>query len=158
MFENIHLTQTYHKYPYTTPFLFRFGGKIEHLTLRNIRHYTPNDDRPIIEVRNYFCHAADESYAKIGTLEIDGLGVDRPADDSAGMDYIVIDAQVDRLFVKNVSAVRQDADRSDVLLHILPNGKVDTLVLKDIFAEGVKVLLNESGTLRRSYTDCVYKN
>lgn len=157
VFENIDLVHTYHKYLYTTPFLFRLGGKIEHLTLRNIKHYALNDDRPIVEARNYFCHAVDESYVEIGTMEIDGLEVDRPADGSAAMDYITIDGQVGRLFVKNVSAVRKDTDNPDTLLHILPNGKVDTLVMQDVLVDGVKVLVNDSKQPRRCYKDRIYE-
>ena len=138
-FENICLSHTYHKYHYTTPFLFRIGGKIENLTLRNIQYRQSNDTRPLVEIGQYFRQEKDTSYAEVQQLVIDGLQVVNTEGTEQKTDYIVVDAEVDQAIVRNVQVINtRGAD--DTLLKLTPKGHIGDLQLSDVMARGVRIL------------------
>lgn len=149
VFENIDLTQTYHKYNYTTPFLFRLGGRIESLTLRNIRHFHPNDTRPVVEVGRYYCHKPDESYAQIDRLVIDGLDILRDVETTEPMDYITVDGAVRQMVVRNVRAACKGGEKKDTLVRLESGADIGTLVMSDVLTDGVGVLDRDGGSVKR---------
>ncbi|MEI6578897.1 MAG: hypothetical protein WCN92_05470 [Eubacteriales bacterium] len=77
-FENIDLTQKNHKYTYSSPLLFRLGGKIERMTLKNIRFSSPDDNAVFMQLGGPYSSEdrADTRYtSSIGTVLIDGLEI-----------------------------------------------------------------------------------
>jgi hypothetical protein len=73
VFDTINLRQSTPNYTYTPPFLFRIGGKIESLILRNISHHNPFDNRSVVDIGWPEPRKVEPTY--IRSLIIDGLHI-----------------------------------------------------------------------------------
>ena len=123
--------------------------KIESLTLRNIRHFHPNDTRPVVEVGRYYCHKPDESYAQIDRLVIDGLDILRDVETTEPMDYITVDGAVRQMVVRNVRAACKGGEKKDTLVRLESGADIGTLVMSDVLTDGVGVLDRDGGSVKR---------
>lgn len=96
-------------YDYTRPFLFRVGGRVDNLTLRNITHYCPNDDRPVVDVGlQYYqdsVEVAPGNETRILNLTLDGLTVIRKKDSVCGDLVVLQDCIVHSMVIRNVNVV-----------------------------------------------------
>lgn len=141
LIENVDLRQTEPNYHYTNPFLFRIGGNIECLTLKDIRHHLPADDRPIAEIGIPFVNSranvekADGQH--MGTIIIDGLTVLEEGDATAGAEYLKVVGAVDRLVLRNVTAVRNaSAPAGKVLSFDAERGSAGDLLVDGVTCQG----------------------
>ena len=133
-------------YDYTSPFLFRVGGQVDNLTLKNITHYCPRDDRPVVDVgpRYYMDNvpSPDGSKTHVRNLTIDGLTVIRKADSAAGDLVRLRDCQVEHLAVKGV-VVLDDAGPRGTLLSVEPNAEIVTMAPLSYSGGGLEDLMKE---------------
>ncbi|MBR7142905.1 MAG: hypothetical protein IKD06_05150, partial [Clostridia bacterium] len=132
LIENVDLRQTYHKYAqYCEPFLFRIGGEYDSLTLRNIRHVDPSDDRPIIDISHVYSHpaAVADQHVHIKNLTVDGLQVFNRNGVQDKMNYISIDSAVDNLVIHNVQADREGNESNDSVVCLKPQADVKRMVI-----------------------------
>jgi len=107
IFDTIDLRQSEPNYKYTTPMLFRLGGRIESLTLRNIYHHQPSDNRSILDI-GWPGLPTDFSYSEtfIKSLLIDGLHILESDEKSSDATYIKVTGKVDSMVVRNVEIIR----------------------------------------------------
>jgi len=135
IFDTIDLRQTKNIYDYTTPFLFRLGGKIESLTLRNIYHHQPADNRPILDIgwpRPDDSPKPRERYETIvNSLLIDGLHIFESDDRSADAAYINVLGRVDNMVIREVEIIRDNT---------VP--QKGSLIQTTIFADIKKLFMN----------------
>lgn len=113
-FENIDMRQTTHKYDYATPFLFRIGGNIEKLTLKNINHHVAAHPLSLFDIGIPFHTPNDEhiaEYSHIGALILDGLQIYETCDHQEDISYMKIFCPVDSLIIRN-SHIRRSPDSS----------------------------------------------
>ena len=120
-------------------FLFAIGGRHEALTIRNLHHHHPGDNRRLIWVK---------SDGKVGALTVDGLDItaDHALDDPR---YIIVDGQVDRLRLRNVQITHPaGAPASGALLEIgdgqQPHG-IAHLQLTDVTTRHLGALVQQHG-------------
>ncbi len=144
VFDTIDLRAAKPNYDYTSPFLFRIGGKHESLTFRNIRHHDPGDHRSLIEVG--WPHA-DQSRIQddtwVGSLTIEGLQIHASDPRSADASYIKVMGHVGRMTVRDVSVTRSAAmPVAGCLLETMMHADITTLLMHDIS-------LNRMGNLLR---------
>ncbi|MFH1570907.1 MAG: hypothetical protein ABIL09_23135 [Gemmatimonadota bacterium] len=142
--EHVDLRQTVHKYEYTNPFLFRIGGHIEALTLRDIRCHHPNDGRPIAEVGIPF-HTADDdppAHSRIGALVVDGLQVlDQRA--RAEEPYLEVRCPVDSLVLRDVHVLKQPGDPpAGCLLATAGHAHIGRLQASGLSVNGLAALID----------------
>jgi hypothetical protein len=185
--ENIDLRQTTHKYEYTNPLLFRIGGNIETLTLRNIHHHSPNSPLALLEVGIPFYTPNDEHTAEhshVGALILDGLQIFEKTNSAAGMNYIRVFCPVDSMVVRNTHIMRETSLPDDTCLietaeqaeigslHISGAtfkgmttlidhhaGTIGTLCLNDILcADTTHLRITGDGKIDRLYTDGVHSD
>lgn len=135
-------------YTYTAPFLFRVGGHVEALTLRNIQHVHPRDNRYLVDVGLRFCEdhrkAPDwDPETLVDSLVIDGITTFEDDASSASTEYVrVHSGSVQSLTLKNVNIVRKDnCGHGGALVHICEDAKVKNLNVSDVYAEKVDTLL-----------------
>lgn len=145
--EHVDLRQTTHKYDYSTPFLFRIGGHIESLTLRDIRDHRPNDARPIAEVGIPFFAADDDppAHSHIGALTIDGLQV---VDGRLGTNdaHIAIRCPVDSMVLRNVHILNRSAEPAcGCLLSISEHAQIGRLQVSGVSVNGLATLIERRG-------------
>ncbi len=152
--DTVNLSQSPPNYNYTTPFLFRLGGKIESLTLKNIQHHRPSDGRSLIDVgwptpdKHH-----DAATTHIQSLVIDGLHIFEPDDQSGNASFINIVAKVDNMIVRNVEILRPFSSTSrGCLIETRNFAKIKTLFMNNLCINGVNCMLNhkanEIGTLQ----------
>jgi hypothetical protein len=150
--ENVNLTHTAPNYDYRPPMLFSVGGDIRCLTLRNIRHEYPIDNRAIGEFGLPFYATTPDTIADyvypsgrkpvIQNLIIDGLTV-LENEQSEDMEQLRIFGEVGNLVVKNVLSVKdKGVARSGNVLKVYPCGHVDTAIVSDVFSVGAKTVID----------------
>ncbi len=143
IFDTIDLRQSVPNYTYTTPMLFRLGGRIESLTLRNIYHHNPSDNRSVVDV-GWPGAQSEYSYSDtyIKSLLIDGLHILESDEKSSDASYIKIIGQVDNMVVRNVEIVRDsDFPQKGCLIETIK----DTADIKKLFLSNI--IVNRMNTL-----------
>lgn len=165
--ENIHLTHSEPNYDYRPPVLFSVGGDIRCLTLKNIRHEYPIDNRIIGEFGLPFeCTTplTIDDYVYPGkkpvirNLIVDGLTV-MENEQSADLDKLVVFGQVDNMIVRNVVSVKDaDTPRSGKVIRVANTGHIDNLIAHSVFSVGnEKVLDGEERVEEYFYADVIEK-
>lgn len=150
VFDTIDLRASKPNYTYTTPFLFRIGGRHESLTFRNISHHLPEDDRSLIEVG---WPNADQSKnvldTTVGSLIVEGLQVFETDPRSANASYIKVLGKVGRMILRDVSVFRADQmPRQGCLMETMTNAEIQTLMVHDVCLNRMGSLLrHEAGTI-----------
>lgn len=146
VFDTINLSQSEPNYTYTTPFLFRLGGEIESLTLKNIYHNNPADNRSIVDVGwptpdKY--HDSSNTYIK--SLLIDGLHVVE-SNEPSNASFIKVLARVDHLIVRNSEILNYSGMPSgDCLIETRDEADIRTLMISGICVNGIRNLLLHNG-------------
>ena len=151
--ENVDLRQTFHKYAaYSTPFLFRIGGNVDSLTIRNIKSIDPNDNRPLIEISHIFGHPDSAGgHVHVKNLTVDGLEVINRSGVREKSEFITVDGKVDNLIISHVLVDRKGNENDDSLVVLKDQADVGRLVLEHITINGIgQLLLNEGGKVHDS--------
>ncbi len=140
-------------YDYTENFLFRVGGRVEALTIKNIQNVNPYDNRYLVDVGLRYCYDSCpypewDPESIIGSLLIDGINSYETTPASRDTEYVrVHSGSVRSLTVKNVNIVRdENCGKGGKLVHICEDAKVKNLNVSDVYAENVKEFIcDESG-------------
>ncbi|MBQ6818694.1 MAG: hypothetical protein IJP35_03710 [Clostridia bacterium] len=134
-------------YTYTPPFLFRVGGQVDNLTLKNITHYCPHDARPVVDVglRYYMDNvpSPDGSITHVRNLTVDGLTVIRKEGSAAGDLIRLQDCKVEHLAVKNVTVL--DDHKRGSLIALEQGATVKALRLSSVYADGLEQTVKTHG-------------
>jgi hypothetical protein len=140
VFDTINLRQSTPNYTYTLPFLFRIGGKIESLILRNISHHNPSDNRSVIDIGWPKPRKVEPTYIK--SLLIEGLQIYESDDKAADTSYIKVMAQIDNLIVRNSDILRtSDTKPNGCLIESRTGTKIKTLIMNNISVNKINSLL-----------------
>jgi hypothetical protein len=150
--ENVNLTHTAPSYDYRPPMLFSVGGDIRCLTLKNIHHEYPIDNRAIGEFGLPFYATTPDTIADylypsggkpvIQNLIIDGLTV-LENEQSEGMEQLRVFGEVENLVLKNVLSVKdKGVSRSGNVLKVYPCGHVDNAIVSDVFSVGATKVID----------------
>ena len=150
--ENVNLTHTAPNYDYRPPMLFSVGGDIRCLTLKNIRHEYPIDNRAIGEFGLPFYATTPDTIADylypsgrkpvIRNLIIDGVTV-LENEQSEDMEQFQMFGEVGNLVLKNVLSVKdKGVTRSGNILKVYPCGHVDTAIVSDVFSVGATKVID----------------
>ena len=160
--ENIRLRTTEHKYaPIAWPFLFRIGGRIRSLTLKDIQAAEPNDSRKLVDISHLFGgYISKKSFVDIAELTVDGLEVLNRAGTTEPTDYISVDGKVDHLTVRNVLVNRDGHPAQDNVLHIRDGAEIGTLTVENVQGYGVEraVAVDDGAAVEKTYKHFVFCN
>lgn len=157
LIENVDLRQTEPNYHYTNPFLFRIGGDIESLTLKNICHHFPSDSRPIAEIGIPFINGKANrekgSGQHMNTIVIDGLHIlEEGSAATAGAEYVKVVGPVDNLILKNITAIRKaDALCGKIVTFDKETGSAGNLLMEGIFCKGYECFAETNGKATDTY-------
>ncbi|GEM_PF-253092 len=154
------------------PFLFHVGGKIESLTLCNISHHQPIDNRKIFQFER---DLLDSNIPDIKSLIFDGLHIyetnAKPANISYGLyilekkrtledaSYILLNGFVDKLIVRNVEIIKSaDTPQKGCLIETIKGAKINDLFMNGVYANRLESLLSHQdgsiGTLQLNNILC----
>jgi hypothetical protein len=130
--------------------LFRIGGNIECLTLKNIRHHFPCDNRPIAEIGIPFVSQKENAKKANGqhmnTIFIDGLTVLEEGDTTSDAEYIKVVGAVDNLILKNIVAVRKNETLCGKILVIdKEKGSAENLLIDGVYSKGYESFAETNG-------------
>ena len=184
IFDTIDLRQSQPNYTYTTPMLFRLGGRFESLTLRNIYHHNPSDNRSVLDV-GWPGAQSEWSYSDtvIKSLLIDGLHILESDERSSDASYIKVTGQVDSMVVRNVEIIRDstfpqkgcliettkptaniknlflsniEVNRMDTVISH-KNGKIDTIQLNNVMSSEMgDAIINTDQNIRQLNASAVF--
>jgi hypothetical protein len=151
IFDTVDLRQSDPNYTYTQPMLFRLGGRIESITLRNIYHHNPSDNRSVLDV-GWPGLPSEYSYSDtvIQSLLIDGLHIFESDEKSADSSYIKITGQVDNMVVRNVEIIRDKTfpQKGCLIETTKPTANIKNLFLNNIVVNRMNSLIsNKNGQI-----------
>jgi hypothetical protein len=145
IFDTVDLRQSEPNYKYTPPMLFRLGGRIESLTLRNIYHHNPSDNRSVLDV-GWPGAQSEYSYSDtvIKSLLIDGLHILESDVKSSNASYIKVIGQVDNMVVRNVEIIRDEiVPKEGYLIEtIKPTANIKKLFISNVIVNRMEGLLS----------------
>ena len=162
IFDTIDLRPMKNNYDYSPPFLFKLGGNIETLTLKNIYHHRPKYAHAFMVAGGDYCvdkPETPENPTSIGHLKISGLYIDE-ADSSAIQEaYIRIKSRIDSLSLQDIHFKRADGLSGGSFIRLEDGASVGDLKIKDATLPATleKVIDSAPGSVRRSHTDIVQK-
>jgi hypothetical protein len=143
IFDTIDLRQREPNYHYVPPFLFHLDGRIDSLTLQNLHHHEPIDNRPLVHVLKT---------GVVGALTINGLSISEKADQAADARYIQVEGRVENLTIRNAQLRRASAvPQQGCLVQVQSEDGapvVNTLRLIDVFSQRMGCLVSQqSGSI-----------
>lgn len=145
--ENVDLRQEEPNYDYRPPMLFSCGGNIESLTIKNLRHHAPSDNRTLVELGLPFLDTnwvlPKDNLPKMRSVVIEGLSVYEKDERAADTDYIQVYAPVDNLVIRDAVIDRGGLRRSGTLLAFRQTGRVKRLMMNNVFADGLEQLIGD---------------
>lgn len=145
IFDTIDLRQSRPNYTYTTPMLFRLGGRFESLTLRNIYHHNPSDNRSVLDL-GWPGAQTEFSYSDtlIKSLLIDGLHILESDEKSSDASYIKVTGQVDNMVVRNVEIIRDVTfpQKGCLIETTKPTAKIKNLFLSNIVVNRMNTIIS----------------
>lgn len=155
--ENVDLRQEEPNYHYRAPMLFSVGGNIESLTMKNIRHHMPSDNRTLFELGIPFYDLnwsfPDDNLPKMKNIIIEDLTIIEEGESGAGNEYIQVYLPIDNLLLRDVYIMKENAPKNGRLLTFKKKGGIKRLIMNDIFAFGMEKLIDEeekAGLIMRS--------
>ncbi len=164
--ENVNLTHTAPNYDYRPPMLFSVGGDIRCLTLKNIRHEYPIDNRAIGEFGLPFYATTPDTIADyvfpagkppvIKNLIIDGMTVLENGD-SEGMEQLRMFGEIENFVLKNVVSLKDDGvARSGNVLKVYPTAHIKNAVISDVYAVGATKVISGEEHIDRLHQSNVF--
>lgn len=127
-------------YNYTHPFLFKIGGHISGLTVKNVFHQDPEFNHRLFLVDDYCIGDRLANPTKIDRLVIDGVYIDEIYPEAIIPAYIDIykDAHIGTLSVSNIIQRRKKSlPHTGALIRYYKN-TVDSLLLNNISIQGIR--------------------
>lgn len=151
--DTVNMMSTGVDYDYTENFLFRVGGRVEALAIKNIQNVNPYDSRYLVDIGLRYCYDTCpypewDKESVIGSLLIDGINSYETESASEDTEYIrVHSGRVHCLTVKNVNIVRdKNCGKGGKFMHICKDAQVENLNVSDIYAESLsEFIYDESG-------------
>lgn len=162
LIENINLVALENNYDYREPMLFCVAGIVENMTIQNIRHKALYDGRTLLEIglpyyrlEEYHQYAQLVDRQKISGLILKDVTIMEAEDAPADTDYIVAYTKVDSLILKDIVILKDQKEANGSLIAFKEKGCIDTLVTQQIFAKGLKTLIDDPAKVGRHLSDLV---
>lgn len=143
VFENIDLTQNNHKYTYSSPLLFRLGGTIERLTLKNIRFSNPNDKAVFMQIGGSYSseNKTEEGCpSRIGTVVIDGLEIVKNMNGNQTRGFEV-KCHVNNLIIRDAFLNNFE---EHAFIKMFENGSIGHLTVDNVLADDKNRLIDDA--------------
>jgi len=144
IFDTVDLRPMKNNYTYCLPFLFKLGGNIESITLKNIYQHTPEfDHRMFIIGGSYMGDQPEnpEQPTHINRMIVDGLYIDERCEQGIPDTYFLIRSKVDLLSIKDVILRRRVDDAKKGSLIKMEGGTLGELRLIDISADCLETIV-----------------
>jgi hypothetical protein len=148
IFDTIDLRPLKNNYNYSPPFLFKLGGRIESLSVRNLYHHCPEHDHCLFVIGGHYGNDHSETDMQpthINRLLIEGLYVDEQIQAGLQASYMRLKSRVDTMIIKDC-VIRRSAElgKSGSLLRIEDNGNIGELRIRNISAPAIQCLVEGS--------------
>lgn len=106
--ENVDLRQVEKKYDYTKPFLFRLGGVIDTLRLRNVHYVNCSEPADFMQIGSHYIFFDDsegDCVTRIGKLLLENIEAESATEKAEIGGVIVKKAEIGLLYAKNLLGV-----------------------------------------------------
>jgi polygalacturonase len=157
VFDTVDLRPLKPNYGYHSPFLFKLGGNIESLVMKNIFHHTPAHNHQLFIVGgNYVTDSPEDANnpSRIRRLVVDGLYIDERCPEAVPESYFRVKSAVDFLSVRNVILHRDKVLGKAGSFIKVEDGLIKELELHSISAPSLHTLLDApAGRVEHSKAD-----
>ena len=139
--DTVALHCTSHNYDYMKPFIFKLGGNIENIVLKNI-HYRGEVSHNILQVGGGYMRDSESSSTMPSNIDNVILENVYIYDDKNNTDYIDIKNSVNNFVMKNVQIARKNL--GGTLININKDAIVKHLGLSDITCQNLQNIFSEN--------------
>ena len=147
VFDTIDLRPMKNNYTYCIPFLFKFGGNIESVTLKNIYQHTPEFNHAMFTFGGGYtgdqAESADQP-SQIDRVIVDGLYIDERCEQGIPESYLFVRSKVDLLSINDVIVRRRVGDARKGSLVKIEGGTLGELRLSNISADCLETIVDTS--------------
>lgn len=162
VFDTVDLRPMQNNYDYAKPFLFKLGGRIESLTIRNLHHHRPEHGHSLLIAGGSYTGDGPETPeqpTEIASLLVQGLAIDEADALGAEDAYIRVRSHIAALAVEDAAFRRSGDVAGGTFLSIEDGAVVDDLTLRGLSLPESLGQLVESGrgAVRRFRMDAVRK-
>lgn len=136
VFDTIDLRPLKNNYTYSAPFLFKLGGRIENLTIRNLYHHRPEHSHVLLIAGGNYLRDEPETPEKpsdIANLMIQGLTIDETDENGVEDVYIRVKSHVESLTVQDVLFKRSGSVKGGgTFIQLDDDASVENLHLRNV--------------------------
>jgi len=147
VFDTIDLRPMKNNYTYCQPFLFKLGGNIESITLKNIYQHTPEFDHKMFIIGGGYMRDLPEDSeqpTQISRMIVDGLYIDERCEQGIPDTYFLVKSKVDLLSIKDVVLRRTIGNaKQGSLIKVVEEGSLGELRLIDISADCLEMMVEK---------------
>ena len=134
IFDTVDLRPMKNNYDYSPPFLFKLGGHIESLALKDIYHHKPEFDHAFLIAGGDYTQDKPETPEHptlIERLEIQGLHIDEASQNAVQDAYIRIKSKIESMTVQDVYFRRSKDISGGTFIRVEDHASVDDLQIVD---------------------------
>ncbi len=145
--ENVDLRQETPNYNYRAPMLFSVGCNIESLTIKNVRHHMPTDNRTLFELGIPF-HDLNWQFPEgnlphMKNVLIQDLTIIEEGEQSANGEYIQVYLPIDHLIIRDVYLTKEQQNANGCFITFKKQGRIHDLIMNDVYTFGLERLVDE---------------
>jgi hypothetical protein len=132
VFDTVDLRPMKNNYDYAPPFLFKLGGNIESLTLKNIYHHRPEYDHTLLVAGGGYNTDVPErpgNPTRIGRLKIQNLHIDETDEGGVEEAYIRIKSRIESFLLQDVYFSRAEGLPGGTFIRVEDGATVGELML-----------------------------
>ena len=130
IFDTVDLRPMKNNYDYSPPFLFKLGGHIESLTLKNIYHHKPEFNHAFLIAGGDYCQDKPETPEHptlIERLKIQDLHMDETSKEAVQDAYIRIKSKIGSLCVQDAHFKRSEDLSGGTFIRVEDDASIDSL-------------------------------
>lgn len=162
--DTVDLRQSEPIYHYTSPFLLRIHGRIESITLKNIFHHLPKDQRPIIELgwpetmAPYWDSVEDKFQRNhevdIKSIVVDGLHIYTEDETYKEAPFISVLGKTDNFVLRNCEVISKE--KCAALIELSEKAQIDNLLISNVLAKNIDDIVRiKSGEIKHFFTNFI---
>jgi hypothetical protein len=162
VFDTVDVRPLKHNYNCFPPLLFKLGGQIENLTIKNLYHHRPEFSHTLIVAGGSYDSDNRENANQptvISNLQIEDLYIDEAEQSGAEDAYIRVKSNIKSLSVRNVKFTRSENVKGGAFIRLEDEAAVNDMLLQNIKLPcSLKQIIDDAdGTINHINADSVKK-
>ena len=138
IFDTVNIRCISDNYKYMKPFVFKLGGNIENITLKNI-HHNGDIEHNLLQIGGAYMgdgETTETMPSNINNVTLDGIYIDN---DKFDTNYIEIRQAVNNLIIKNTQILRENIGGTFIKM-VYPQSRINNLYINDFISQNLETM------------------